>query len=173
MKKFSAVLLVGLLALSLRAADLPPVVPPPGAPTPDAPKTAADAPKADAPKTEVAKDNGELPKAPEGKSVLSKDGEVLTGTLSMGAAGKGDKKAKKKSADKTLVLYVKPEGKKDKGAEKRTVKLTATGDILTQLNGLAEKHAHVRVTGNLNGDAMTVTTVTEEAAKEKKKKSTT
>jgi hypothetical protein len=174
MKQLLAVcVLIGVAALScIRAEDaVPPSVTPPGAPTPstaDASKT--DAPKSDAAKPEPVKADGELPKAPEGKPSLNDKagGETLIGTLSHGG-GKG--KAAKKSASTALVLKVKPEGKnKDKTAEKRTVTLTATGDILTQLNTLAEKKAHIRVTGTMTGDAMTVTSVTEEATKPKKNK---
>jgi hypothetical protein len=166
---FALVVLVSVLTLSgLRAEDaVPPSVPPPNAPTPD-----ASAPKTDAPKTDVVKADGDLPKAPDGKPSLNKDGETLVGVLSHGG-GKGAK-AKKNANGTALTLKVGAGGgkNKDKTAEKRTVTLTATGDILTQLNTLAEKKAHIKVTGKLDGDKMTVTSVSEEASKPRKNKPT-
>lgn len=148
---------------------------------PDAPKTdeakpaetkPADAKPADAPKTD-----GELPKAPDGSATLSAahQNESLVGDISKGAGkGKGKTKAEKKAAKNDTTLTLKVAGEKikgDKSAKKgRTITLTATGDVLTQLTSFAEKKAHIKVTGDLNGDTMTVKEVSEAPADAKKKK---
>jgi hypothetical protein len=43
----------------------------------------------------------------------------------------------------------------------KTVSLTASGSVLSKLHALAGKHAHVRVSGTLSGNTMTVTEVSE------------
>ena len=132
--------------------------------------------------------DGELPKAPEGTSPINAthENESLIGDLSKGAGGEG-KKAAKKAAKKglnpdALVLHVAGQKNKadkgDKDAKKeakhgKDITLTASGDILAQLTAFAEKHAHIKVTGSLSGDTMTVKEVSEapaDAAGKKKKK---
>jgi len=129
-------------------------------------------------------DNGELPSAPTGNATVSTAGsnESLIGDISKGApVGKGKAKNKKKGGSgdaSALVLTVAhAKGKEAKKARKegktpKTVTLLASGDILSQLNAFADKHAHIKVTGTLNGDTLTVTEVAEapaETAKKKKK----
>ena len=140
----------------------------------------------DAPKTE----NGELPKAPEGKPGIeathqneSLIGELVKGGAPDKAALKNMTKAEKKAAKgglpdpNALTLHIAGmKVKGDKAAKKgRTVTLTATGDVLAQLNTLADKHAHVKVTGDVTGETMAVKEATEAPADagakpEKKKK---
>lgn len=145
----------------------------------------ADAPAAEKPKTA---DAGDLVKVPEGTPPLSTvhDFDSFIGDISQGApdTGKGKEKASKKAAkkgidDKSLVLLVANHGDKKDKAEKgskhgQEIILTATGDVLAQLTAFAEKHAHIKVTGSLTGDTMTVKEVSEapadKAAEKKKKK---
>ncbi len=100
--------------------------------------------------------------------------ETLSGQIGHASKG-GDKGAKKskKTESAELVLHVaEHHGKKkaDAGAQHgKSVTLSATGDVLTQLNDLAKNHAHVKVTGTLSGETLTVTSVTEEQHKGKKK----
>ncbi|HLX60372.1 MAG TPA: hypothetical protein VKX17_03725 [Planctomycetota bacterium] len=144
-------------------------------------ETTTDAPKvddakptetkpADAPKTD-----GELPKAPDGTSTLaaSHANESLAGVI---GKAKPKDKAEKKAAKKgggldTFTLHVAGSKiKGDKEAKKgRTVTLTASGDVLAQLKAFAETKAHIKVTGDLNGDTMTVKEVSETPADKKKK----
>ncbi len=154
-------------------------------PNPDAPKTEDAKPaetktdESPAPVTKLA-DNGELPSAPTGNATAasSSASDTLTGDISKGApTGKAKKKKKGGSGDSsTLTLAVAhPKGKEAKKAKKegktpKTVTLLASGDVLSQLNAFADKHAHVKVTGTLSGDSMTVKEVTEVEADKKKKK---
>jgi hypothetical protein len=98
--------------------------------------------------------------------------ETLSGQLGNKAGEKGAKKGKKTSSSELVLHVSEHHGKKktDKGAQHgKSVTLTATGDILKQLNEFAHKHAHVKVSGSLNGDTMTVTSVSEEHHKGKGK----
>lgn len=135
--------------------------------------------KPDAPTPFKAGENGELPKAPEGKPGLTNAAqtEALIGELVKGgapdkAALKNMTKAEKKAAKggipdpNTLTLHIAGmKVKGDKAAKKgRTVTLTATGDVLAQLTALADKHAHVKVSGEVNGNTMTVKEASEAPA---------
>ena len=165
--------------------------------TPEAPKPVeakttetkpTDTKPADASATEIPKtaDTGDLPKAPDGTSPINAahENEALVGDISQGPPdnGKGKEKSAKKAAkkgidDNSLVLHVANTGDKKDKTDKATkhgqdITLTATGDVLAQLTAFAEKHAHIKVTGTLNGDKMTVKEVSEAPADktEKKKK---
>lgn len=152
-----------LFAVAVRAEETKPE-----APKPDAP--AADAPKTDAPKTDAAA--GELPKAPEGVSQANTS-EALVGTLHKGPMTNAKGKVKKGSngnPDAILLTVDNAEVGKKGMKNARQVTLTATGDILTQLTSLADKSAHVKVSGSVTGDTMTVKEASEAPVDAKKKK---
>ncbi|MEI6232669.1 MAG: hypothetical protein WCT04_06435 [Planctomycetota bacterium] len=145
----------------------------------------ADAKPADA--VAKPKADGELPKAPEGLSPVNeaKQNETFVGELSKGLPEGGKPKSEKKAAKAklagdALTLHVAghADGAKGKKAEKgakngQNYTLIASGELLAQLTNLAEKHAHVKVTGALSGETLTVKEVSEapaDATPEKKKK---
>lgn len=97
--------------------------------------------------------------------------ETLSGQLGHKTGEKGAKKGKKASSSELVLHVSEHHGKKktDKGAQHgKSVTLTASGNVLTQLNEFAKKHAHVKVSGTIDGENMTVTSVTEEHKKGKK-----